>query len=77
MAATPVVEREYNITDKRATQASTGSQFATPANYDSQAALDTALATANAGFYTSARLRQMTKNDKVYALRTINDAAGI
>jgi hypothetical protein len=47
------------------------------ADYRSEATLDTALGTANSGYYTAACLAQMTLNDKIYAMRTIADAAGI
>lgn len=46
----------------------------TPANYMSPATLDAALSTANATYYTTAMLNKMSINDKVYALRLINDA---
>ncbi len=40
-------------------------------------ALRANLAAANAAFYTTARLNQMTKNDMVYASRLQFNAAGI
>lgn len=43
----------------------------TPANYDSNASLDTALL---ADGYTQATLDSMTQNDKIYALRLADDA---
>jgi hypothetical protein len=51
--------------------------LALPGNYGSVSALRTKLAADNAGFYTAARLNQMSKNDMVYAERTIADAGGI
>lgn len=43
----------------------------------SVAALRSFLSTANAAYYTTARLNQMTKNDMMYANRQQVDAAGI
>ena len=39
--------------------------------------LRAALTAANGAYYTSAQLDKMTRNDMIYALRTINEAAGI
>jgi hypothetical protein len=36
--------------------------------------MENALNTANAAYYTVARMARMTKNDKIYALRFIQDA---
>lgn len=55
----------------------TASGLTTPLNYSSVAALRTALAAANAGYYTSARLDSLTTNDMVYALRNIQDPTTI
>ena len=49
----------------------------TPGNYTSIASLDSALATANAAYYTTARLDSMTVNDKIFALRSIQDRTTI
>jgi hypothetical protein len=49
--------------------------LATPGNYSSIVALDTRLIAINAGYYTQARLDQMTPNDKIYAVR-LNDDLG-
>ncbi len=47
-------------------------------NYSNINDLDTRLSAINAGYYTVARLQQMSKNDKVYALRVLTaDAGGI
>lgn len=46
----------------------------TRANYVDVGSLRTRLAAANGAYYTTARLNNMTKNDMVYALRTIDDA---
>lgn len=51
--------------------------LATPLNYSSISALRTRLAAANGALFTAARLDAMTLNDMIYALRTIDDAAGI
>ena len=61
----------------RITTSTLASNLATPANYGSIAPLRTRLAAVNAGYYTSARLDQMSENDMKYALRTIDDAAGL
>ena len=50
---------------------------ATAVDEGTVSALRTSLTTANAAFYTAARLNQMTKNDMVYALRLTSNAAGI
>lgn len=62
----------------RATAAGLGTTtgLATPANYSSVSALRTRLAAANA-YYTSAVLDQMTVNDMVFALRSIDDKTTI
>lgn len=45
--------------------------------YTSVNALRTRLTAINAGYYTTARLNQMTKNDMEYAVRQADDAGGI
>lgn len=45
-------------------------------NYGSEAIMDTALATADSGYYTEAVLENMTVNDKIFAVRNIHDAEG-
>ena len=62
--------------DKRQDQNDTADSI-TAANYADEAALDTRLAAADAATYTAAYLAKMTHNDKVYALRTLDDAASI
>lgn len=47
------------------------------ANYVSEAALDARLTAINATSYTAARLRTMTMNDKVYAVRLNDDPTSI
>ena len=49
----------------------------TLANYASNAALDARLAAISATTFTAARLELMTQNDKIYALRTLDDNASI
>jgi hypothetical protein len=55
----------------------TSSGLNTVANYGSIAALRGALNAANAGYYTTAKLDQMTVNDMVFALRSIQDRTTI
>ncbi len=50
------------------------SPLGTPANYITESALDTRLTTIG---YTAKQLAMMTTNDKQYALRLNDDAAGI
>lgn len=75
------VDPNEGLTDKRKvgrqTAAAVASNLGTPGNYGSVNALRTRLAAANGAYYTTGRLNQMSKNDMVYALRTIDDAAGI
>lgn len=61
----------------RTTSAAVAPNLATIANYASISGLRTRLAAANGAYYTSARLDQMSENDMSYALRTIDDAAGL
>lgn len=53
------------------------SDIVTPVNYSSVTALRARLAAANAGYYTSAKLDQMTVNDMVFAVRNIDDPTSI
>ena len=74
--ATHQLGNAQGFTDKSRAVAgpdSTGS-VATPANYDSQASLDTRLLALG---YTQKKLDGMTHNDKVYAVRLNDDAATI
>lgn len=74
-----VLEREnvLGFVDKRRTQATTNTGVTTPANFADTAALRARLTAVNAGYYTAARLDNMTKNDMVYAVRLADEAAGI
>jgi len=72
----PVVDLDF-VDKRRADTQTNTSPLGTPANYASESALDTRLAAAAPGTYTAAVLRAMTTNDKVYALRTLDDPTGI
>lgn len=64
--------------DVRQNQRNNGvSTVATPANYATVASRDARLSAANPTLYSARRLQTMTENDKVFALRLIDDAAGI
>jgi hypothetical protein len=66
------------ISDKRyAAKTQSGSNLATAASYQSIASLDARLTAINAGYWTAARLNSYCKNDKVYAVRLADDAAGL
>jgi hypothetical protein len=71
----------WSIIDKRATGiAGTSTSPISATTYAAMrdmAAVDTALNTANATYWTQARLDQTCLSDKVMALRQLNDAAGI
>lgn len=58
-----------------------GYRVATPMveddNYTTINDLDTRLSALDAGTYTVAYLRILTKNDKIYALRLLRDAASV
>lgn len=71
------MENPLGVTDRRRTQNQTDmpGTLDTDARYFSVSSLRTTLAARNA-YYTPKRLEEMTKNDMVYALRTIDDAAG-
>lgn len=69
---------EVCFVDKRRASGQTDtSPVGTPANYMTENALDTRLAAAQGATYTAAVLRQMTTNDKIFALRNLDDSAGI
>lgn len=77
MARVTLGDRQ-GVTDRRMVQGNVGAQpLATPANYETVAAMRTALTAFQAGTYTAAYLDNMTYNDMVYALRLANDAAGM
>jgi hypothetical protein len=54
-----------------------GSSLGNASNYVSITAMRTRLAAANGAYYTSAKLDQMTVNDMVFALRSIDDKTTI
>lgn len=60
-----------------AASANNADQVATVQNYSDEAALDARLTAISATTYTPARLASMTHNDKVYAVRSTDDAASI
>lgn len=62
------VDKERAVADSAAVP---GGSVTTPANYDSNTALDTRLLALG---YTQAQLDGMTQNDKVYAVRLSDDA---
>lgn len=49
----------------------------TPANYKDNTSLDARLTAISATTFPQARLDNMTQNDKIYALRVLDDAASI
>jgi hypothetical protein len=71
----------FGFADRRNTTAaqaiSSTTATATPLNYNDITKLRTRLTAINGARYTSTYLDIMTKNDMVYALRTLDDAAGI
>lgn len=71
------IGNRIGFVDKRRTPNAQTSPVGTPANYANEAAMDTRLAAINGTYYTAARLAGMTHNDKVYAIRLSDDAAGI
>lgn len=67
----------FGFTDKRVGRGATGAVVGTPLSYSGVSALETRLTAINAGYYTTARLNQMTENDMIFAVRTADDSAGI
>jgi len=71
----------WGIIDKRATgvagTATSPISATTYAAMRDNASIDTALATANGTYWTTARLDATCQSDKLMALRQLNDAAGI
>lgn len=72
------VENVLGVTDRRRIQSQTDLPGAldNDARYMSVGNLRTRLTAINAGYFTAARLNEMTKNDMVYALRLSDDGAG-
>lgn len=79
--ARAMLNEDYGFIDKRnstsAGAVSSTSPLATPLNYDDITKMRARLTAINAGRYTSTYLDILTRNDMVYALRTLDDAAGI
>lgn len=71
------LENTLGFVDKRKTQGSINFPIGVEANYMDVANLRTRLNAANPSYYTTVRCNEMTKNDMIFALRTIDDAAGI
>ena len=67
----------HGFMDKRIVQGQTSDVLGTAANYASHAALNARLTAINGTLYSAANLTKYTYNDKVYALRLNDDAAGI
>lgn len=66
---------DIDFVDKRRSDGQTNTcPLGTPANYLTESALDTRLTAIG---YSAATLRVMTTNDKIYAVRVNDDAAGI
>jgi Flp pilus assembly secretin CpaC len=78
MAGTGLIDTDANfgITVKAVGRGAATPQLAGP-NYYTMSGMENALNTANATYYTIARMAKMTKNDKIYALRFIQDAPSL
>jgi hypothetical protein len=74
------VNNNFGTTDKRkvgrTTAASLAPNLATPLNYTSINAMRARLTAINAGYFTTARLDQMSDNDMMFAIRQTDDLAG-
>jgi hypothetical protein len=69
---------ELGFVDKeRAASQTETNPLGTIGNYKDIASLDARLTTIDATAYSAARLRQMTVNDKIFALRSADDSTGI
>lgn len=80
MAQHLVGNMQGTVDKRRANAGSAAIQTGSVTNaqtYDSPSDIEAALATADAAYYTAARLNRLTLNDKIYALRLANDAAGV
>lgn len=65
------------VVDKRnVAKTSTADNIATPANFADNDSLDTRLL-AIGGYYTAANIQKLTLNDKIWAVRSVDEAAGI
>lgn len=63
--------------DKRIVQGANTDVRSTPANYASHASISARLTAINGTLYSSAKLVQLTYNDKLYALRVNDDPTSI
>ncbi len=71
-------EVDLGFVDKRRSPSQTDTTpLSTVANYASGSTLDARLTAISATSYSASRLRQMTVNDKIYAIRLNDDLAGI
>lgn len=69
---------DLTFVDKRRSDTPTNTTpLGTAASYLSESALDTRLNAISSTSYSAARLRTMTTNDKIYAVRVHDDSAGI
>jgi len=70
-----------SFTDKRRTgltgSVNPATVLATVANYASLNTIEAALTAADSNAYSQTNLNRMNVNDKIYALRTVQDSAGI
>lgn len=72
----PILDLDF--VDKRRSDGQTNtSPLGTPASYLTESALDTRLNAISSTTYSAKRLRVMTTNDKIYAVRVNDDSAGI
>ena len=65
---------DLNFVDIRRTQGATSGVLTNPNDFVSTATIETKLL---ASGFTQATLNKMTSNDKVYALRLVEESAGI
>lgn len=73
----PVLDDTWVDKRRSGTAAISTGNITTPANFASISALDARLAAVSGTKYTAPRLQTMTVNDKVYALRVEDEAAGV
>lgn len=69
-------EREFRRCSKAAVQGTATGEF-TGTSYGNVANLRTRLNAINSGFYTTAMMNSMTKNDMVMAVRLVDDPGTI
>lgn len=72
------VAPELGWVDKRRAQTQTNTNpIGTNASFEDVASMDARLTAISATAYSASRLRVMTLNDKIYALRVHDESAGI